>query len=355
MTRRRSWAGAWRRKLVGLTGAAVLLATVPAVSAFAGDDVTPPAPFDIVADSGDYQTGYNVASPYNSIYVSWTPSVDDLSSVTYEVTVDGLVVRVVTDAYGPSTITRRVEVPDGSHVVGVTAIDTSGNRRDSTHVLDVVVDKVSPWFTSRPELLLRRGPVTSEGYPMRYTWTGDDEGTGLAAVRIGPDAECCYTLAPDLTQFDFTIGPRSGVTWRIFLVDGVGRLARAPRTGYVAPIPWNKTHHSDGWRQVADGDALDGSEWLSNRQGARFSVTAAGESVGWVTSTGPRRGRADVVMGGKVVDTVNLYSAERRPARVVWTSALPNHDESITIAIVNRSPAARPTIGVDALLLHAEP
>ena len=34
-------------------------------------DTTPPAPFDFVADAGDYQTGYAVASPYSNIYVTW--------------------------------------------------------------------------------------------------------------------------------------------------------------------------------------------------------------------------------------------------------------------------------------------
>ncbi len=75
----------------------------------------------MVADAGNYQTGYSVASPYNNIYVSWQATSDETSAVSYEMTVDGAVVRVVTDVDVYSTITKRVEVPEGSHIVGVTA------------------------------------------------------------------------------------------------------------------------------------------------------------------------------------------------------------------------------------------
>ena len=343
-----------RAALLGFVSASLALAVSPVLPAHASsDDTTPPDAFDLVADAGEFQTGYSVAAPYTNIYVSWQPATDDQSAVTYEVTVDGLVARVVTDAFGSETITRRVEVPEGSHLVGVTAIDGSGNRRDSTNVLDVVVDKVTPWFTSHPRLMLGTGPVTSEGYPMHYAWSGADKGTGLAEVRIGPNLTCCYTLAPDLTEFDFTVPPRSAVAWRVWLVDGVGRFVKAPRSGYVVPVPWGNTAHSDGWQKEQDSSALDGSEWLSTEPGRRFSLSVAGSSIGWVASTGPRRGRADVIMAGHARrHGCNLYSAHRRPAQVVWAATLPKNEEPVKVTIVNRSPASRPVVGVDAFLLH---
>jgi hypothetical protein len=335
-----------------LTTLAVLATfALGAPAARATDDATPPEPFDIVADAGDYQTGYTVAAPYNSIYISWHATVDDTSPVSYEVTVDGVVVRAVTDVSDHSVITKRIEVPEGRHVVGVQAVDAAGNRRGSTHTLDVVIDKVSPTFTSFPLLLLRKGQVSEQGYPMRFTWTATDVGTGLSHVRIGPNQSCCYTTGPDRTRFDFTVEPRSLVTWRLWLYDGVGRITKTQRDGYVAPIAWGSTKRSDGWRRHADASAIDGSEWLSTQPGDRLTVTAEGRSLAWVATTGPTRGRADVVLNGRVVDTVNLNSAERRPGRVVWAGKLPLGTTS-TVTIVNRSADRRPTVGVDALLLQ---
>lgn len=338
-----------------LTAFAVLAVLVGLVvgapTARATEDVTPPEPFDIVADVGDYQTGYSVAAPYNNIYISWEASVDDTSPVSYEVAVDGVVVRVVSDVSAYAVITKRVEVPEGTHVVDVEAVDAAGNRRTSTHSLDVVIDTVSPTFTSFPLLLLRKGQVTEQGYPMRFTWTGTDVGTGLSHVRIGPNETCCYTTGAEETRFDFTVEPRSAVAWRLWLFDGVGRLTKTLRDGYVAPVDWKSTKRSDGWRRHADASAIDGSEWRSTRAGDRFSVSAAGRSLAWVATTGPTRGRADVVLNGRVVDTVNLYSGERRSGRVVWAGKLPLGTTS-TLTIVNRSRDRRPTVGVDALLLQ---
>ena len=324
-----------------------LLATAPAQAA---GDTTPPAAFDLVPDVGDYQTGYSVAAPYNNIYVSWRATTDDSSAVHYEMTVDGSVARVVT-ADASAIITRRIEVPDGQHVVGLTAVDAAGNRQEATHTLDVVVDKVSPTFTSLPLLLLRKGKVTNQGYPMRFTWTGADVGTGLASVRIGPNEQCCYTVGPRRTTFDFPVEPKSSVAWRIWLYDGVGRMTRTVRDGYVSTVPGRDITYRDRWKKHRDAAAMDGSEWQTKRRGARATTTVIGRSVAWVATTGPTRGKADVLVNGRAVATVNLYSASHRPGRVVWASKLAL-GRSSTVSIVSRSTNGRPLIGVDALLVQ---
>ncbi|MCZ3386780.1 MAG: hypothetical protein LH630_07395 [Actinomycetia bacterium] len=334
-----------------LLSAALVLAALGAPPAFASGDTTPPSPFDIIAGAGEYQTGYLVAAPYNNIYVSWESTVDETSAVSYEVIVDGVVVRVVSDADGHSTITRRIDVFEGEHVVEVVALDAIGNRQSAAHSLDVVVDKVSPTFTSFTLLLLRRGQVTDDGYPMRYTWTGTDVGTGLSQVRIGPTPDCCYSTGPGRTSFDFTVEPESSVAWRLWLYDGVGRTTYTVRDGYVSPVPWGDTRRSDGWRRTADGAAMDDSQWRSTHQGDRLKATVEGRSVAWVASTGPTRGRADVIVNGRVVDTVSLYSAKRHVQEVVWATKLPLGTAS-SVVIVNRSGSVRPTVTVDALLLQ---
>ena len=104
-------------------------------------------------------------------------------------------------------------------------------------------------------------------------------------------------------------------------------------------------------QQVRAAKALGGSEFRSIDSDDRFSIKASGKSLGWVASTGPQRGRADVLVGGKRVDTVNLYSPTVNPAQVVWTTQLsPGRAQKVTI--VNRSGHHRPMITVDALLVH---
>jgi hypothetical protein len=310
-------------------------------------DITPPAPFDIVADAGEFQTGYAVASPYNNIYVTWEQTTDDSHPLTYEVSIDGVVARVAAEDPYP-TITKRIEVPDGQHIVTVAAVDAAGNRQEATNSLDVVVDKVSPVFTSFPLLLLRRGPVTDAGYPMRYTWTGTDEGTGLALGRIGPNGSCCYSFDPNLPHYDFTVEPESSVAWRIWLLDGVGRFARTARDGYVSALPWSKTSHSGSWRKHSRATSMQGAEWLSRKKGDRFSFKVQGRSVAWVARTGPTMGKAAILVNGRLAGHVNLHTATTHVSRAVWTMKLPGHATKVTI--VNRSGRERPTLSVQAVL-----
>lgn len=330
--------------LTGLTGPV-------STDALASIDTTPPGAFDIVPDAGDYQTGFVVAAPYSNIYVTWQSTTDETSAVTYEVTVDDVVVRVVADVEVYQSITKRIEVPEGTHIVAIIAIDAAGNRQMATHSLDVTIDKVSPTFTSFPLLVLRRGKVTDDGYPMRYTWTGTDVGTGLSTVRIGPNQECCYTTAASSTSYNFTVAPESSVAWRLWLYDGVGRSTHTQRDGYVSQSPRSATDRSDSWHKHSDALAMDGTEWVSTSTGGRFKTTVSGRSVAWVATTGPTRGRADVLLNGRVVDTVSLYSAKRVHQRVVWAGKLPLGTSS-TVSIINRSGKQRPMIGVDALLLQ---
>ena len=58
-----------------------------------------------------------------------------------------------------------------------------------------------------------------------------------------------------------------------------------------------------------------------------------------------------MLLNGKVVDTVSLYSAKRHSGRVIWAGKLPLKTTS-TVTIVNRSGKGRTAVGVDALLLQ---
>lgn len=313
-----------------------------------GTDSTPPAPFDLVADAGQFQTGWQVASPYQNLYVTWRATTDDTSAVRYRVKVDGEVVRTVSESGNP-TITKRVEVPDGRHVVSVEALDAAGNRRAATHSLGVLVDTVSPVFTSYPQLLLRTGPVTAAGYPLRFTWSGTDEGTGLAQGWVGPNETCCYRVDPTAGRYDFTVAPRSSTAWRIWLYDGVGRVTRTGRDGYVAPVPWRQTRHTGRWVHSDDPAYLDGWQWVSRHRGDRFTATVEGRSVAWVATTGPSQGRARVLMNGERVATIDLRTPERHTAQVVWTAPV-SRLRSTEITVVNASTDRRDLVAVDGFL-----
>jgi hypothetical protein len=340
------------------TGAAVLTAiglvsTVgPQVAVAETDDTTPPAAFDLVADAGDYQTGYVVASPWTSVSVSWNLTTDDTSTVTYEILVDGVLQRVVDANDDYDTMSKRVDVPDGAHDIAVVAVDDSGNRRPANQTLDVFVDKVSPTFTSFPLLLLRRGQVSMDAIPVRYTWTATDVGTGLSQVRIGYGPTCCTLVDVDSTHHDFTVPAYSDRNWRVFLYDGVGRTERVTRQVAITPLPNAQMEAKGSWSKRKLKGAVDNDERVSSKPGDRMVFRVAGRSVSWVTTKGPKRGVAEVLVDGRLRATIDLRADTLRPSQAVWAYKLPLGG-SHRIEIVNRSPKARSTVGVDAILVQA--
>ncbi|MEO8330292.1 MAG: hypothetical protein ABI586_09820 [Candidatus Nanopelagicales bacterium] len=343
----------WRsRGLLSLVGASLALALAwPGTASGETVDVTPPQPFDLVADAGDYQTGYSIASPWTSVSVSWNVTSDTESALQYELAVDGVLQRVVDNVTNYSTISKHVDVPDGEHTVTVTAVDTSGNRQPANQILDVVVDKFSPIFTSFPLLLLRTGPVTLDAIPVRYTWTASDEGTGLDHIRIGYGHDCCFQVAPTLSSYDFTVEQGSLRNWRVFIYDGVGRTERVTRQVVVEPVAAGQIDRVGNWETRTVDGAIGDDERISTKAGDRFTMKVTGRSVAWVTSLGPNRGKADIYVDGKLVKTVDLKADALQPSRSVWASKLAL-GSSHRITIVNRSPHARRAVGLDTFLLQ---
>ena len=320
--------------------------------ALAATDTTPPAPFDLLADAGDHQTGYTVASPWNSVNVSWEVTTDNVSSVQYALDVDGVTQRVVAGGTGYPTMSKQVDVPEGYHTVSVTAIDSSGNQTVADHFLDVVVDKESPTFTSNPRLVMRTGRVTPDSIPVRYSWTATDVGTGLQRVRVGYGTTCCFEPDVTATSQDFDVAWHSTANWRIYLYDGVGRTVHKLRSAYITAVPSSKVQRKGDWSKRTVDGALDGTEAVSLSEGDKAIVTVTGHCVAWVTARGPKRGVADVYIDGKLRATVDLKAKSLLPARTVWTQAV-SPDRSHRVVIVNRSPKTRRAIGVDTFLLQS--
>jgi len=345
---------------LGTVVAASFTATLPAAAAVAAtvEDSNAPAAFDIVADAGDYQTGFAIASPWTSVSVSWYLTTDDASSqldISYEMAVDGVLARTVkAQDVSLGTFSKRLDVPDGSHVLTVAAIDEAGNRREANQQLTVVVDKVSPTFAPGAALQIRRAHVTSDAVPMRFTWQARDVGTGISYFRVGYGNSCCFETGPKATAANFTIPTYSDRTWRVHAVDGVGRTDHVSRQAWIRPLGDRRIGYRDGWKSQRLAGSFSGSEHTSNDRGDRAVFDVEGRGFAWVATLGPKRGVADVYVDGRLKATVNLKAASLRPSEVVHVQPV-RFGGQHRVVIVNRSPRERPTISVDAILVQRAP
>src|SRR5262249_8859094 len=88
--------------------------------------------------------------------------------------------------------------------------------------------------------------------------------------------------------------------------------------GAVAPQPlrFEDTDPSvvyiGSWTTTNDSRASGNSAHRSTEANAAAQFTFNGASVTWLASTGPTRGRARVLVDGKLRDNIDLYSADER-------------------------------------------
>lgn len=336
-----------------ITGAVavVVIGSLAAPPGLASTDTEPPAPFDIVADVGEFQDGYVVTAPWNSIYITWFITSDNVGPISYELAVGGEVQRVVPQEDSYVQMTKRIEVPEGQFEVTVTAVDASGNRRPANQFLDVTVDKTDPSFDVDPTLSLRRGLATATDVPMRFDWSVSDIGTGLDYVRVGYGTTCCVDLDPSVQTYAFGLPLRSVKQWRVFAYDRVGRVAKRARNTYVRPAKASELRAIGDWRRRTLSGGFDGDELVSRTKGDRLVFRVRALSVSWVATQGPGRGIADIYVDGVRSATIDLRSAHQRSSHAVWSTAL-SPGRGHRIEIVNRSPAARPLVGSETLLVH---
>jgi GH25 family lysozyme M1 (1,4-beta-N-acetylmuramidase) len=130
------------------------------------------------------------------------------------------------------------------------------------------------------------------------------------------------------------------------VVDRVGNPAARTIHGFEAPLRVEQGHvpvvrrPSAVWRSERAVEASGGSFILSDRAGASVSMRFVGRGVHWLTVTGPNRGRARVLIDGKVVRTVDLYSPVRTFGVVQRVEGLSPGSHVVRIEVTGRKSGA---------------
>jgi hypothetical protein len=89
---------------------------------------------------------------------------------------------------------------------------------------------------------------------------------------------------------------------------------------------------------------------------ATLSVAAGAKGFGFVTTLGPDRGKADILVDGVKVKTVDLYRASITPAQLVWSvdglDPSTAHTVKIVVTGAKHSASTGTKVDVDALLVR---
>jgi trimeric autotransporter adhesin len=108
------------------------------------------------------------------------------------------------------------------------------------------------------------------------------------------------------------------------------------------------------WKRVALSGASGGYVKKSGNTGARATFSFSGRTIGWVSTLGPDRGKADVWLDGVKVATIDLYTPTSQKARLVWTSPTTgpgSHSLQIRVLGTRNASSTGVRIDLDCLLV----
>jgi hypothetical protein len=92
----------------------------------------------------------------------------------------------------------------------------------------------------------------------------------------------------------------------------------------------------------------------ATQKNAKAVLRFSGTAVAWIGPVGPTRGKADVLIDGKLVRTVNTYAAIFRPTTVLFKTSVKAGTRH-TLTIVVKGTAGHPIVAIDKIVVRGAP
>jgi hypothetical protein len=209
--------------------------------------------------------------------------------------------------------------------------------------------------------LQRVGDVDA-GVPLQLSWGAASDVDGIASYQVFvqtdafPSQVCdAETFAGSVTSTICTHFDGSEYRYSVRAIDTLGESSTTARGPFFRPELVEEgdpaVTYVGPWQSAAPEYASNGSLRQANTSASRASFQFSGASVGWATTFGPNRGKAEVWLDGVKVRTVDLYApltSYRKLAVVINGVAGGNHTFEVRV-LGKKNPLSSGTrVDVDA-------
>ncbi|MFI5632908.1 peptidoglycan recognition protein [Streptomyces sp. NPDC051664] len=277
----------------------------------------------------------------SAITVGWSASTPSAFISKYELLLDG---KSVATTAGTAT-SAKATLGAGTHTVQVRATHQSGKTALSA-AATVVADQTAPSFTTKPNLALRTGTVSTTAVPLTLKWKATDTAS-LKEVRL--TAPVAKTYGPTTTSASHTAKSGVATAWSMTAYDLAGNTAAASVSGTPVILQETSATKTGTWTTKSSSSYLGGKSYSSSSKGASLTWTFTGRSAAWVVSRASTSGQAYVYVDGTKVATVDLKSSTTKYRDALWTKSWSTSAKH-TVKIVVVATSGRPTITTDGLV-----
>jgi hypothetical protein len=218
-----------------------------------------------------------------------------------------------------------------------------------------------PPEVTRPVIKLSAAStVPSSGVPVVVDWGLTSAPAGLRTFqleyRVGTRDWAGVRLASPTTSATRHVVPSGAeVRYRVRAIDRNGEAGDWRSSIWTVPsavsdasraVRWKGPWASVGYSQYLGRRA----HWTKARS-AYAAFAFRGTSVAWAGPIGPTRGKARIILDGRLVATVDMYARTFRARDVVWAANVRDGAHTLRIQVLGTS--GRPTVAVDGLYVLA--
>jgi hypothetical protein len=269
---------------------------------------------------------------------------------------------------------------DGTYVFKVTDTDPVSGQISSPAIYTFVVDTgVAPTATAPIAQALVGGTASTRTVPVSISWSATACSTGeagcniasyhlqrsvngLAFADVALPTPTTTSIVESLVPSPTNQAANTATTYRyqVQAVDVFGNVSpfAVPSAFTVSTIDDNSTFsYASSWSSSAVAGAFGGAVHTSSTAGATAGLSTgfSGSGAALLSTLGPDRGIAQVVLDGQVVATVDLYAATPSAGNVVWSidglSTAQPHTLKVTVLGTQNSASTGARVDVDGIVV----
>ncbi len=270
--------------------------------------------------------------------------------------------RTQTDFFGWSDEGRSVALQeDGGILVAGLAYNPEASNDFAVARYFGGNDATPPRVKPPAQSLLANSTLGATNVPVSLSWSATDlhgEVTGYALQRsTDGGAYAAVSLPSTATTRSLPLAPGHNYRFRVRATDDNGNTSSwqyGPRFALEAlqeTSPKIGYSPATAWRQQLLNGSYGGQVRYATAAGSTARLAFTGRSVSWVAPKSSTRGRAEVLLDGTRVATVDLSSPTPLARRMVYTANGLDPTATHTLELKVLGTAGRPRVEVDAFVV----
>ncbi|MBA3745637.1 S8 family serine peptidase [Sporichthya sp.] len=203
--------------------------------------------------------------------------------------------------------------------------------------------------------------VGTSTVPVRISWTGSDPDGTVASYQLqrstdgGRHWNSVALPAAAARSITLNLGADSGHRFRVRAIDNLGRpgaWSTSDKLGLTVDQQGSAKLRRT-WSKDTGSDLAGGSSHGTRIKGASATYTFTGRTVRWIGTTDLDHGKARVYLDGRLVATVDAYSATRQTCQVLFatTTGPGRHTLRIVVMGQNSNRSSGDRVDIDAFVV----